>query len=119
MNFGEVLWAMLAFFFWFMIIWMFIGVFADIFRRNDLSGWGKAGWLFLIFWLPFFGILIYMIARPKMTEQDKQMIAEQQEAQRRMSGYSSADEIAKAGKLLDEGKITQAEFDDIKTRALQ
>ena len=38
MNLGEVLWVMLAFFFWFMVIWMFIGVFADTFRRNDLSG---------------------------------------------------------------------------------
>jgi hypothetical protein len=118
MNLGEVLWAMLAFFFWFMIIWMFIGVFADIFRRNDLTGWAKAGWLLLIFILPFLGILIYMIARPKMTEQDKQMLAEQQEMQRRMSGVSSADDIAKAAKLLDEGKITQEEFDKLKARAL-
>ena len=48
-TFGSVLWAMVVFFFWFMLIWMFIGVFADIFRRNDLSGWGKAGWILLIF----------------------------------------------------------------------
>ena len=53
-----MLWAMLAFLFWFMIIWMFIGVFADIFRRNDLSGGAKAGWLLLLFVLPFLGILI-------------------------------------------------------------
>ena len=42
-NFGDVLWGMLVFFFWFMAIWIFIGVFADIFRRNDISGWAKAG----------------------------------------------------------------------------
>jgi hypothetical protein len=66
-TFGSVLWAMIVFFFWFMLIWMFIGVFADIFRRNDLSGGAKAGWLLLIFIVPFFGILIYLIARPKMT----------------------------------------------------
>ena len=118
MNLGEVLWAMLAFFFWFMIIWMFIGVFADIFRRNDLSGVAKAGWLFLIFILPFLGILIYMIARPKMTEQDKQMMQQAQEAQRRASGYSSAAEIEKLAKLRDSGEITAEEYEEMKKRAM-
>ena len=94
MNLGDVLWAMLAFFFWFMVIWMFIGVFADIFRRDDLSGWGKAGWILLIFVLPLLGIPIYMIARPKMTEQDRRMMTEAQEQQRRMTGYSAADETS-------------------------
>ena len=118
MNLGEVLWAMLAFFFWFMIIWMFIGVFADIFRRNDLSGVAKAGWLFLIFILPFLGILIYMIARPKMTEQDKQMIEQAEAAQRRASGYSSAAEIEKLAKLRDTGEITAEEYEEMKKRAM-
>ena len=82
-TFGSVLWAMVVFFFWFMLIWIFIGVFADLFRRNDLTGWAKAGWLLLIFIVPFFGILIYLIARPKMTEQDKEMIAAMSERERR------------------------------------
>ena len=118
LDLGDALWAMLAFFFWFMVIWMFIGVFADIFRRNDLSGGAKAGWIFLIFVLPFLGILIYMIARPKMTEQDKQMMTEMQERQRRLEGYSSADEIAKLAKLCDEGKITVEEYEQLKAKAL-
>ena len=117
-TFGSVLWAMVVFFFWFMLIWIFIGVFADLFRRNDLSGWAKAGWLLLIFILPFFGILIYLIARPKMTEQDKRMIEEQQEIQRRVSGYSAADEIAKASQLRQEGSITAEEFEKLKADAL-
>jgi hypothetical protein len=117
-NLGEVLWAMLAFFFWFMVIWIFIAVFADIFRRNDLSGWGKAGWILLIFILPFIGLLIYMIARPKMTEQDKQMMAEAQEAQRRISGYSAADEVEKLAKLRDSGEISAEEFEEMKKRAM-
>jgi hypothetical protein len=63
-DLGDLLLAMVAFFFLFLAIWMFIAVFADIFGRQDLSGWGKAGWVLLIFILPLFGILIYMIARP-------------------------------------------------------
>jgi hypothetical protein len=117
-TFGSVLWAMVVFFFWFMLIWMFIGVFADIFRRNDLSGGAKAGWLLLIFILPLLGILIYLIARPKITAQDKEMMAEMQERERRVSGYSAADEVAKLAKLRDEGKITAEEYERMKQQAM-
>ena len=117
-TFGSVLWAMIVFFFWFMLIWMFIGVFADIFRRNDLTGWGKAGWLLLIFIIPLLGVLIYLIARPKMTEQDKEMMAAVQERERRATGYSAADEVAKLAKLRDEGKITAEEYESMKQQAM-
>jgi hypothetical protein len=49
-----------------MFIWAFVRVFSDIFVRDDLSGWAKAGWVLLIVALPFIGILIYLIARPKL-----------------------------------------------------
>ena len=117
-TFGSVLWAMVVFFFWFMLIWMFIGVFADIFRRNDLSGWAKAGWIFLIFILPLIGILIYLIARPKMTAQDREMMEEAQQVQQRLEGYSAADEIAKLAKLRDAGTISAEEYEEMKRRAM-
>jgi hypothetical protein len=114
----EFIWYMFIFYLFFMVIWMFIQVFADIFRRENLSGWGKAGWILLIFIVPFLGLLIYMIARPKNTEQDQRMMAEAQAAQARMTGGSAVDDIAKAQALLDKGAITQAEFDSIKAKAL-
>jgi hypothetical protein len=117
-NLGSVLWAMLVFFFWMMAIWIFISLFADIFRRNDLSGWAKAGWLLLIFIVPFLGCLIYIIARPKMTEQDREMIEQAQEAQRRIEGYSAADEIQKLSALRDSGKISAEEYEDLKRKAM-
>jgi len=117
-SLGSVIWAMVVFFFWFMFIWMFIAIFADIFRRNDIGGGAKAGWIILICILPFLGILIYMIARPKMTEQDRQMMMEAQEQQRRLQGYSAADEVAKLAKLRDEGKITAEEYESMKQRAM-
>ena len=117
-SFGDFIWSMFVFFFWFMAIWIFIAIFGDIFRRNDLSGWAKAGWIVLLFAVPFLGALIYTIVRPKMTEQDREMIEQAQEAQRRISGYSSADEIAKLAKLRDEGKITAEEYEDMKRKAM-
>ena len=117
-SFGSVLWTMLVFFFWVMAIWIFIALFSDIFRRNDLSGGAKAGWILLIFILPFVGCLIYVIARPKMTEQDRQMIEQAQEAQRRIEGYSAADEIQKLSALRDSGKISAEEYEDLKRKAM-
>ncbi len=117
-SFGDVLWGMLVFFFWFMAIWIFITVFADIFRRNDLSGWGKGGWVLLIFVVPFLGALIYLIARPKMTTQDKELIERSQEAKRRVEGYSAADEVAKLAKLRDAGEITAEEYEEMKRKAM-
>jgi hypothetical protein len=64
-DFGTVMWGMFAFFFWFLFVVMFIAAFADIFRRRDLSGWGKAGWTLVIAMLPLLGVLIYVIARPR------------------------------------------------------
>ena len=118
MNFGEFLWGMVIFFFWVMYIWMFIAVFGDIFRRDDLSGWLKAGWIFLIFVIPLLGILLYLITRPKMTAQDEQMMEAMQERERRATGYSAAGEIEKAKKLLDTGAITAEEFDAMKKKAM-
>ena len=118
LNLGEWLWALLVFFFWFMAIWIFIQIFADIFHRRDLSGAGKAGWIVLIFVLPFLGALIYMIARPKMTEQDREDIARAQETQRRLSGYSPAEELEKLAKLRDAGELTAEEYERLKAQAL-
>jgi type VI protein secretion system component VasK len=115
---GSVLWTFLALFFWTMAIWIFISLFADIFRRNDLSGWAKAGWILLIFIVPFLGALIYIIARPKMTEQDREIIEQAQEAQRRIEGYSPADEIEKLSALRDKGEISADEYTELKRKAM-
>jgi hypothetical protein len=115
---GSVIWTMCIFFFWMIYIWIFITVFADIFRRNDIGGGKKAMWIFFLIFLPLLGLLIYMIARPKMTEQDKQLMEEAAARQKRAAGYSAAEEIAKAQALKDSGAITDAEFQELKRKAM-
>ena len=61
--FLDVMWTMLVFFVWILWFWLLIGVFADIFRRHDLSGWGKTGWLIFVIILPFLGVFIYLITQ--------------------------------------------------------
>jgi hypothetical protein len=65
---GNVLWTMFAFLIWCMAIWIFITVFADIFRRGDIGGGAKALWILLIVVVPIFGALVYLIARPRITD---------------------------------------------------
>ena len=117
-SFISFLWSMFVIYLIFMVIMMFIRVFSDIMVRENLSGWGKAGWILLLFVFPFIGILIYVIARPKGTEQDKRMMAQAQSVEARITGGSAVDDIAKAQALLDKGSITQAEFDALKAKAL-
>jgi hypothetical protein len=115
-DFGDVFWTMVVFFFWVLYIWMFVAIFADIFRRRDLSGWGKAGWTLLIFVLPIIGILVYMIARPRITEEDVYAMAGHRAPPGH--GYSSADEIVKLTELYEKGTISEAEYERLKARAV-
>ena len=115
---GDVLWSMLVFFFWVMAIWIFIAIFGDIFRRSDLSGAAKAGWILLIFILPFLGCLIYIVARPKVTAQDVKLMTQAEAANKAVAGVSTADELTKLQQLKDAGAITAAEFDTLKAKAL-
>jgi len=118
MDFGDVLWSMLVFFFWFMFIWMFIAVFADVFRRKDLSGWGKAGWIALVAIVPFLGVLIYMIARPRPTRDELRSMGVMSSPAPEAAPHSTADEIERLSKLHDDGKINDEEYATLKQRAM-
>lgn len=117
-TFLDVFWYMLLFFLWIMFFWVFISVVADIFRRDDMGGWAKAGWLLLIIVLPLLGILIYVIARPKMTAQDVRMITQAEAAQRAASGVSTADELAKLKDLHNQGVLSDSEYESLKQKAI-
>jgi hypothetical protein len=117
-DFGDIFLTMLAFYLWFMVIWMFIGVFADIFRRHDLSGVAKAGWLFLIVVLPFLGILIYMISRPPPSPEEIEAMQAAAGGAGASAGHSVADEVTKLAELRASGAISDAEFETLKAKAL-
>ncbi|HSK16370.1 MAG TPA: SHOCT domain-containing protein [Gaiellaceae bacterium] len=117
-SFLDVFWWMLVVFFWITFFWIFIALFADIIRRDDHSGWAKAGWILLLVALPFLGALIYIIARPKVTPQDVRMAAEAEAAQRAVSGVSTADELAKLAQLREQGVLSEQEYEELKRKAL-
>jgi hypothetical protein len=120
--FLDILWTMIIFFSWVIWIWIVITVFADVFRRHDISGWGKAGWVVFVIVLPFLGVLVYLIAQHDGMRKRSMRQAETQkqafDQYVRDAAGGSAAEIAQAKELLDSGAITQAEFDALKAKAL-
>jgi len=123
-TFLEVFWTMLVIFAWVIWFWLLITVFADLFRRHDISGWAKALWIIFVIVLPFLGVLIYLLVESKGMAERNQKQAQQ--AQQQFDSYvkevaaqsDPTEQIAKAKQLLDSGTITQAEFDSIKAKAL-
>ncbi len=118
MTLIELLWYMFVLYLWVMVIWIFISCFMDIFRRDDIHGGMKAVWIFVLFVIPLFGCLIYIIARPKVTAQDVQMMTQAQAATTAASQVSTADELAKLAQLRDAGAITIPEYDSLKAKLL-
>jgi hypothetical protein len=120
--FLNILWTMIIFFAWVIFIWVAITVLIDVFRRHDVGGWVKAGWVILVIVIPFLGVLLYLIVNHDGMAKRSAKQAEAQKAQFdqyvRDTAGGSADEIAKAKQLLDSGAISQPEFDLIKQKAL-
>jgi TRAP-type C4-dicarboxylate transport system permease small subunit len=122
--FLNVLWDILIIFAWILFIWVAIIAFSDLFRRRDISGWGKAAWVILIVVLPWIGVLAYLIFNhdgmaERSEKQSQAAQAQLDEYVRQAAGKGGpAGEIETAKRLLDSGTITQAEFDAIKAKAL-
>ena len=124
--FLNILWTMILFFSWVIWIWMMVVILSDVFRRRDMSGWGKAAWTVFLIVLPFLGALIYLISNHDgMAERNLQQArtsrAEFDDYVKTVAasnGGGSAGEIEKAKALLDSGAINQPEFEALKAKAL-
>lgn len=123
----DVLWTMLIFFAWVIWFWLLITVFADLFRRSDVSGWGKAGWVVVLIFLPFLGVLIYLIAQGGKMQERREREAQAAQSQfdtyvrsvaTTTDGQAATDQIARGKELLDAGAITPDEYESIKRKAL-
>ena len=122
--FLDILWTMIIFFAWVIWIWMMVVILTDVFRRRDIGGWTKAVWVVFLIVLPFLGALVYLIKQhDAMAERRIKDVQTQQAMMDRhirevATSDGPASEIANAKSLLDSGAIDQAEFDQLKQRAL-
>ena len=107
-NFLADALAIFVFVVWF---WLLITVFSDLFRRHDISGWGKAIWIIALIVFPYLGIFAYMITQATgMAERSSQQAQQTREELRKVVGFSVADEIEKLDRLKKSGSITDLEF---------
>lgn len=121
----DLLWTFVLFFALLMYFWLLITVFSDLFRRHDVSGWGKTGWTVFLLAVPMIGCLTYLITQGRSMAD--RTVAQVQRAQQQTDdyirsvaapGFRGVDEIARAKELLDKGAISQEEFDQLKRRVL-
>ena len=122
-SFLLALFEIFLFFAWFMCLFW---IFGDIFRSKDLGGVARTLWVLFVIFVPWLGILVYLIARGRgMQERQLEQAIQMQRAQAEYiksvasnSSTGAADQIASAKGLLDNGAIAQAEFDQLKAKAL-
>jgi len=123
---GQVLWSMLYFFLFFLWIMLIFNVIGDIFRSNDLSGWGKALWTAFIVFVPYFGVFVYLIVRGSSMAQRQVDQAQVQQAAMQDyirttaggSGTGDADQLASLAELHSAGKLSDEEFATAKSKII-
>lgn len=122
----NVMWSIFLFFGLVLFFWLLFTIFGDLFRRDDIGGWGKTGWTIFVIVLPFIGCFTYMIVQGRAMDgrNRREAAALQQQTDEYIrsvvadGSYRGADEIARAKQLLDNGAISQDEFDEVKRRVL-
>ena len=124
-SFWDILLWSFWIFIWISAIMIWLRCLFDMFGDHTLSGWGKFGWALVLIFIPWLGAFIYLIARGKsMRERQMASMAHQQAAQEKYiqqvaaKTANPAEQIADAKKLLDTGAISQAEYDNLKAKAL-
>ena len=96
-NFLMDMLAVFAFVVWF---WLLVVIYSDLFRRHDITGWGKALWVLVLVLTSYLGIFVYLITQGKgMAERNAQQAQQARDELRQIVGFSVADEIAKLDQL--------------------
>src|SRR5215207_4068891 len=107
-TFGDFLLAVLYIFGWVVLFWLIITVFADLFRRHDVSGGLKA---LCVIVAPFLGVLVYLITQHAgMAQRSRRYEEQARDELRRTVGFSVADEIEKLDRMKSEGRLTDEEY---------
>ena len=119
-TFANFLTDVLAVFLFVVWFWLLIVVFSDLFRRQDISGWGKALWVIALIVFSYLGVFAYIITQGRgMAERNSQQAQQAREELRRVVGFSAADEIEKLMGLRKSGEITEGEFSRLRAKLVQ
>jgi hypothetical protein len=122
-NFWSIIWIVIWSFVFVAYLFVLFYILSDLFRDHRLSGWWKALWIIFLIFFPYLTALVYVIARGKGMSERQLAAVQQARSQtdayiRDVAGKSPAEHIADAKALLDNGTITQQEFEQLKAKAL-
>ncbi|WEK51572.1 MAG: PLDc N-terminal domain-containing protein [Candidatus Kaistia colombiensis] len=116
-NFVTDVFAVFVFILWF---WLIITVAGDLFRRHDVSGFGKVLWVILLIILPYIGIFAYLLTQGRgMAERNEARAKQARDDLRHIVGFSAADEIEKLDRLKSAGSISPEEYSRLRSRVVQ
>ena len=119
-SFSNFLTDVLAIFIFVVWFWLLIVVCGDLFRRHDISGWGKALWVIVIILTSYIGLFAYLILQGRgMAERNSQQAQQARDELRRVVGFSVADEIGKLDTLKQSGSITNEEYARLRAKLVQ
>jgi hypothetical protein len=119
-SFWNFLVDVITVFFFIVLLWLLFIVFSDLFRRHDISGWGKALWVIGLILFPYLGVFIYLITQSRgMAERGVQQAQRARDELRQVVGFSAADEIKKLNELKKSGAISDAEFARLRAKLVQ
>jgi hypothetical protein len=116
-SLGHALLTVVSIFLFVVWFWILITIIGDLLNDHDTSGWAKAGWVFFLIFIPFLGMLVYLIVRGQgMSER---ALAARQDAEKQFDAYvkqaagsgSAADELHKLSELKAKGDLSEAEFE--------
>ena len=113
-NFVADAFAVFMFLLWF---WLFITAASDLFRRKDMSGFGKVLWVILLIVLPYIGIFAYILTQGGgMAERNRSQARQVREELRQTVGFSVADELTKLDQLKAKNSISEEEYSRLRGR---
>jgi hypothetical protein len=116
-NFLADAFAVFVFILWF---WLFITVASDLFRRDDISGFGKVLWVIVLIVLPYIGIFAYILTQGGgMAERNRAKARQARDELRQMVGFSPADELVKLERLVGDKSISKEEYARLRARIVE
>ncbi|MGN6198148.1 hypothetical protein [Humibacter sp.] len=121
MTFVGLIWMFLDILFFVAYLVAVFYILFDLFADHTLNGWWKALWVICLIFVPLITALVYVIARGRgMAEraQRRRGVVPEDDSYRPRPSANPASDIARAQELLDEGAISQGEFEAIKNKAL-